>query len=107
MLVVVAPLVGAWIEISESIDLTRSRYWSLPSWERGLKFPIKWDIFVDIPVAPLVGAWIEIWNQYRIFYDPNMSLPSWERGLKFALEQVKDKEEPSLPSWERGLKYLH
>ena len=56
MLVVVAPLVGAWIEISESIDLTRSRYWSLPSWERGLKFPIKWDIFVDIPVAPLVGA---------------------------------------------------
>ena len=60
MLVVVAPLVGAWIEISESIDLTRSRYWSLPSWERGLKFPIKWDIFVDIPVAPLVGAWIEI-----------------------------------------------
>ena len=37
MLVVVAPLVGAWIEISESIDLTRSRYWSLPSWERGLK----------------------------------------------------------------------
>ena len=60
LLVVVAPLVGAWIEISESIDLTRSRYWSLPSWERGLKFPIKWDIFVDIPVAPLVGAWIEI-----------------------------------------------
>ena len=103
MLVVVAPLVGAWIEISESIDLTRSRYWSLPSWERGLKFPIKWDIFVDIPVAPLVGAWIEIiaklYKYVPIFVAPLVgawieicngtpgypyvkSLPSWERGLK-------------------------
>ena len=56
----VAPLVGAWIEIEQLIeDYERARE-SLPSWERGLKFPIKWDIFVDIPVAPLVGAWIEI-----------------------------------------------
>ena len=83
MLVVVAPLVGAWIEISESIDLTRSRYWSLPSWERGLKFPIKWDIFVDIPVAPLVGAWIEIRYTLLPCQIPWSSLPSWERGLKF------------------------
>ena len=82
--IAVAPLVGAWIEIFFDVNI----------------------VVFDL-VAPLVGAWIEIWNQYRIFYDPNMSLPSWERGLKFALEQVKDKEEPSLPSWERGLKYLH
>ena len=57
---VVAPLVGAWIEIIAKLYK-----------------------YVPIFVAPLVGAWIEIWNQYRIFYDPNMSLPSWERGLKY------------------------
>ena len=56
---VVAPLVGAWIEIFFDVNI----------------------VVFDL-VAPLVGAWIEIWNQYRIFYDPNMSLPSWERGLK-------------------------
>ncbi len=37
MLVSVAPLVGAWIEISS-----------------GNRYPI------GVPVAPLVGAWIEI-----------------------------------------------
>ena len=37
--IIVAPLVGAWIEIHllQYIHLTRTR--SLPSWERGLKFP--------------------------------------------------------------------
>ena len=127
MLVVVAPLVGAWIEISESIDLTRSRYWSLPSWERGLKFPIKWDIFVDIPVAPLVGAWIEIiaklYKYVPIFVAPlvgawieilkenlnnqlcMVSLPSWERGLKLQSRGLHNEKMPSLPSWERGLKF--
>ena len=33
---------------------------SLPSRERGLKFPTKWDNIIDNPVAPLAGAWIEI-----------------------------------------------
>ena len=77
----VAPLVGAWIEI------VLSKGESSP----GEVAPLvgAWiEIFFDVNivvfdlVAPLVGAWIEIWNQYRIFYDPNMSLPSWERGLK-------------------------
>ena len=78
---------------------------SLPSWERGLKSR-PYAVTRAPKVAPLVGAWIEI---TRIFVRQAtmVSLPSWERGLKFALEQVKDKEEPSLPSWERGLKYLH
>ena len=33
----VAPLVGAWIEISKILYLFLSK-WSLPSWERGLKY---------------------------------------------------------------------
>ena len=77
----VAPLVGAWIEIflSEPIDgiptslLSWERglkcYWStqysryfvsLLSWERGLKYVYVISINSGILVAPLVGAWIEI-----------------------------------------------
>ena len=55
----VAPLVGAWIEI---IALSW-RLWyslSLPSWERGLKSEVPGVYEADLDVAPLVGAWIEI-----------------------------------------------
>ena len=55
----VAPLVGAWIEILMSRNtkvLTRS----LPLWERGLKCPFISCVFLVYFVAPLVGAWIEI-----------------------------------------------
>ena len=55
----VAPLVGAWIEIDK--------------------------VFVRIyqkTVAPLVGAWIEISGNSNVT-SRSMSLPSWERGLKF------------------------
>ncbi len=55
---VVAPLVGAWIEIVP-----------LPSCASVLR------------VAPLVGAWIEIVPWYFATYD-ELSLPLWERGLK-------------------------
>ena len=58
----VAPLVGAWIEIDVPAPSRGIRYWSLPSWERGLKCPkFNYD-YVGIIVAPLVGAWIEIWS---------------------------------------------
>ena len=57
--IVVAPLVGAWIEIKKS-PIFRISQLSLPSWERGLKLQTVWD-----PERDLV------------------SLPSWERGLKF------------------------
>ena len=55
----VAPLVGAWIEIV--IDQqTWITCWSLPLWERGLKY-VGITKSHDCPVvAPLVGAWIEI-----------------------------------------------
>ena len=54
----VAPLVGAWIEIAVKLVFNRLEN-----------------------VAPLVGAWIEI---VVCFYSVinAVSLPSWERGLK-------------------------
>ena len=59
-LIAVAPLVGAWIEIETDFV----RFKSSPT------------------VAPLVGAWIEISVNGIVRY-PDLSLPSWERGLKF------------------------
>ena len=56
----VAPLVGAWIEICHGVCAFQRNYLSLPSWERGLKFERKQQRAQAITVAPLVGAWIEI-----------------------------------------------
>ena len=76
----VAPLVGAWIEIR--ITGTRGNAsGSLPSWERGLKSSALHSPDAHSKVAPLVGAWIEI--STPLSKDTlNVSLPSWERGLK-------------------------
>ena len=78
---VVAPLVGAWIEITiletDGETNTSLLSWerglkysniyrnpkplqSLLSWERGLKYPAPYSIMHMYLVAPLVGAWIEI-----------------------------------------------
>ena len=61
----VAPLVGAWIEISEQVA-NGTAVTSLLSWERGLKFAVACNFLPD-SVAPLVGAWIEIpyLNEYE------------------------------------------
>ena len=40
--------------------------WSLPSWERGLKFPPPKNSYLTKHVAPLVGAWIEIYNHFEL-----------------------------------------
>ena len=56
---IVAPLVGAWIEITAC-----------------------WMNYHNALVAPLVGAWIEIVELAMLLYNI-MSLPSWERGLKY------------------------
>ena len=55
----VAPPVGAWIEIYLAYE-TSSPVRSLPPWERGLKYILEFIIFECIAVAPPVGAWIEI-----------------------------------------------
>ncbi len=99
----VAPLVGAWIEITKKV---RKRN--------------EWK------VAPLVGAWIEICI-FWVSCKPYQSLLSWERGLKSHKRNGTKRRscrssrgsvdwnslilEPlfnftlSLLSWERGLKY--
>ena len=61
VLVLVAPLVGAWIEINNSIYKNCS-----------------------LPVAPLVGAWIEIYEM-DASNNIHQSLLSWERGLKWLI----------------------
>ena len=55
----VAPLVGAWIEIQQA-SMPSTGSLSLPSWERGLKSDIFFNLVNVWNVAPLVGAWIEI-----------------------------------------------
>ena len=39
----VAPLVGAWIEMSVFARIKLRSFTSLPSWERGLKFTLTYD----------------------------------------------------------------
>jgi len=57
---IVAPRVGAWIEISCVTFSQLKTCSSPPAWGRGLKFAV---IVVAVSlggVAPRVGAWIEI-----------------------------------------------
>ena len=56
----VAPLVGAWIEILQIKIKVDANNVSLPSWERGLKSAPPAPLPEPLDVAPLVGAWIEI-----------------------------------------------
>ena len=76
----VAPLAGAWIEISGSLRV----------------MPI-------YTVAPLAGAWIEI-KYHKAAGNGGRSLPSRERGLKLSSQQNTKEITRSLPSRERGLK---
>ena len=97
----VAPLVGAWIEIT-TLQTSCIKALSLLSWERGLKYIDIFQHYQD-EVAPLVGAWIEIlelfatacgflvaplvgaWieiNDVLVVVQGEQSLLSWERGLK-------------------------
>ena len=78
----VAPLVGAWIEITVIFSPAIS-FRSLPLWERGLKSQTPQTPQIPQTVAPLVGAWIEIIIKCGIFNVSGLSLPLWERGLKY------------------------
>ena len=75
----VAPLVGAWIEIRCRISPRRSGC-----------------------VAPLVGAWIEIAFPLSRHTEPVVSLPLWERGLKSTmamLDQILQAVAPLVGAW--------
>ena len=77
---------------------------SLPSWERGLKYPPCFPANYHV-VAPLVGAWIEI--SYR---PPFITLegvaPLVGAWIEIFLSVASGLYDKSLPSWERGLKSL-
>ena len=78
---VVAPLVGAWIEIQHP----RSRFIPVdvaPLVGAWIEIREIKQERVHYPVAPLVGAWIEIFTTGFCMTTRNRSLPSWERGLK-------------------------
>ena len=68
----VAPLVGAWIEIPQQVYLEHLT-WSLPSWERGLKYMTVLRSRSQNCVAPLVGAWIEIVVRYVLHIPGNVA----------------------------------
>ena len=55
----VAPCVGAWIEIFDNCWIIRAPG-SLLAWERGLKYTMNYQKFYPTTVAPCVGAWIEM-----------------------------------------------
>ena len=79
---VVAPLVGAWIEIQSTPLQTTTK-----------------------SVAPLVGAWIEILPRTRGSEMLKQSHPLWVRGLKFIEDGMIAADAESHPLWVRGLKY--
>ena len=76
---------------------------SLPSWERGLKFDLKYSPYASLVVAPLVGAWIEIDPQYTIL--PMVTVaPLVGAWIEISEPFTSSAAASSLPSWERGLK---
>ena len=124
----VAPYTGAWIEITLYWYI-RGRLPSLPTRERGLKYPPVLDYARELTVAPYTGAWIEIIIQALFVYHPivapytgawieianpggvmarkSASLPTRERGLKFNEQHHECQLCKSLPTRERGLKCYH
>ena len=60
----VAPLAGAWIEIRVyRLALKKSEVAPLAgAW---IEIPISWEIYSVFPVAPLAGAWIEIFRKEK------------------------------------------
>ena len=76
---------------------------SLPTRERGLKYPIYPFHQLNGFVAPHAGARIEIalMASYRLTAP---SLPTRERGLKYIAGTKLDRVTMSLPTRERGLK---
>ena len=99
----VAPLVGAWIEIPVWVDEILTPFVAplVGAWI---------EIFCDNPVkpgykvAPLVGAWIEIPKQdlTEIYAKVAPLVGAW---IEIAICAYIDGFDSSLLSWERGLKY--
>ncbi len=78
----VAPLVGAWIEIYHGLHYCSTRAIVAPLVGAWIEISVATIPDKLISVAPLVGAWIEILHLRLFLHDIALSLPSWERGLK-------------------------
>ena len=78
--IAVAPLVGAWIEIANVIQLPIFAFVAplVGAWIE-IDKPLYFGAMAQ--VAPLVGAWIEIIG-FMYLIQQDRSLLSWERGLK-------------------------
>ena len=100
----VAPHVGAWIEIQRRWAICPQPWRSHPTWVRGLKFSRVRSRGRDLRVAPHVGAWIEISPKARP-PQPCQSHPTWVRGLKSFQASVCNVCAVSHPTWVRGLKF--
>ena len=79
----VAPLAGAWIEISDIVTGHIVPYVAplAGAWIEMQQKAREW--YMRKSVAPLAGAWIEMVTMIRNYQNPYKSLPSRERGLKY------------------------
>ena len=99
----VAPLAGAWIEIAYGCGYTRPHTVAplAGAWIEIGQAPAS----VPAPeVAPLAGAWIEISASGTAYITGGSSLPLRERGLKLSYPPWNLGCGMSLPLRERGLK---
>ena len=122
----VAPRVGAWIEI-RTIWARKTRRTSRPVWARGLKsadwFCLKFERLSrpvwarglkctisclprpSCAVAPRVGAWIEIEGAHQLFHDYAVA-PRVGAWIEITTSLAIIRYVSSRPVWARGLKYL-
>ena len=78
--------------------------WSLPLWERGLKYEVNQILdLVVCEVAPLVGAWIEI-NLLESLGIQDDVAPLVGAWIEITTNISNIPSLTSLPLWERGLK---
>ena len=101
---VVAPLVGAWIEIDMERKANADNQ-SLLSWERGLKLPRESPLTASCIVAPLVGAWIEIIKKHKLNCQ-ELVAPLVGAWIEISGDCAQIGSSGSLLSWERGLKFI-
>ena len=102
---VVAPLVGAWIEMHRKEDISGERLVA-PLVGAWIEISQRRARTESETVAPLVGAWIEMPLPCPPWTVCPPSLLSWERGLKLTDVYKNGYADGSLLSWERGLKYF-
>ena len=102
----VAPLAGAWIEITQyEVGLTAGSA-SLPLRERGLKLLLGANYGLTVTSLPLRERGLKFGMYWGRLYGGAVSLPLRERGLKSMVQADFSKGLfKSLPLRERGLKW--